>query len=493
MIAQSSIKSVIDKASLQYRRCWITLRKVKLLDVKRIFGKDFLNFQPTLCQALLQLEKTYQTIAWEKEGFIQRKRDLSETWFNQRMKTLARYQEAIEKCIYIGKSLGDSFAWIFYEHERALLIEHLKHEELSHLPSGLGAVGELAFVKNVQGFGRCLVIYHGITTFLRLGDVSFYDFSSRKVVDLGELKTRQIDKEHVEVTVVFAGWQPEKPTMPIGQAGPIPAGNDVPTKRPLLANLSPKMKGRLGRQLRAMATSLGRRDKEPDREASMNIGIHIEELRQLYSKLKTSRFVYQRVGPGLLLMAYRNRSQSLSSKLIGRSRINIDKSLAEVPGYVRSILDETRSDNVLYNSSFYYDSHGRALSLAGTVPVFWWPLQIDFIRAVIFQDVFVITIFNPLYLLAKLERIGWKAEHDTETGIYTLTKEGYGSNMRMENFSYFMKLIQNYLFREEAVVDIINDAFATMGKEDLPTNTRIELHVQQVFGSDPKLSGHETA
>jgi len=221
--------------------------------------------------------------------------------------------------------------------------------------------------------------------------------------------------------------------------------------------------------------------------------VQIEELKQLYSKLKTSRFVYQKVGPGLLLMAYRSRPQSLSAKLMGRSRINLDKRLNEVQDNVRSILDQTRSDNIIYNSSFYYDSRGRALSLAGTVPVFWWPLDIEFIRAVIFQDVFVITIFNPLHLVKKLENIGWKAEHNAENGVYIVTKEGDGSNTRMENFSYFMKLIQNYLFREEAVVDVINNTFATMAQEGLPANTRIELHIQQVFGSDPKLSGHVTA
>jgi hypothetical protein len=490
MITQRIVTLAIDNADLQYQRCWDTLSKVKLLDTKRSFGSEFLDFQPLLCQALLQLEKTYHTIAKEKERLIQRKSDLSEMWFNRRMKTLGRYQEAIEKCIYIGKALGDSFAWIFYENEMPLLVEHLKHEELSHLPSGIGAAGELAFVKEAQGFGKCLIIYHGITTFLRLGDVSFFDFSSRRIVDLGELKTRKIDEEHLGVTVVFAGWRPEKPSMSIEQTQGISKKNDVSPTQPLLADLPSKMKDRLGRQLKNMAISLNQRNKKPDNEKSTSAGLHIEELTQLYSKLKVSSFVFQKVGPGLLLMGYRNRPQSLSAKLLGKSRTNLEKMLREVKANIYSILDQTRSDNLIYNGMFYYDIHGRAFSLLGTIPLFWWPLDLEFIKAVMFQDVIIFTIFNPLHFIKKLENTGWLVEHNGETEEYTVTRMNNGSGSQLENFGYFIKLIQNYLFKEEGVVEVINNTYATITEEGLQANTRVEIHLQQVFGIDPKLVGY---
>lgn len=480
MITQSNIKSLIDKVSEKYQQCWIMLRRIKMLEGNQTLENDILNFQPVLCKAMLQLEKVHQTIAQEKESLIQKKRDLSIAWFNRRMKTLARYQDALEKCLCIGKALGDSFAWIFYENERHLLVEHLKHDEVLHLPSGIGGIGEMAFIEKAQGLGKCLIIYHGITTFLRLGDVSFFDFSSGRIVDLGELKTRQIDNENVEVTIVFAGWQPEKPSMPIWQENPT-LGTNSSQLHPLLTDLPTKMKSRLGRQLRAMASSLSQRDKKPDREKAMNGQMHIEELNQLYLKLKTSRFIYQKAGSGLLLMGYRNRAQSLSAKLVGRSQISLEKKLGDFQNNVYTILDQTEKDNIIYRSLFYYDEQGKVASLAGTVPVFWWPLDIEFIKAVIFQDVVIITIFNPIHFIKKLKDSGWKTERSEATGAYTAIQETMSPKMKIENFSYFMKLIQNHLFREEAVVEIINDAIGTIGQESLPANIKVELSIQQFF------------
>jgi len=484
MVSKDSIIVVLDKAAIRYQQCWRILRKIKQADDKEDFAKNILEFQPVLCKALLKLEKVYQTIAQEKEYFIQKKSKLSASWFNQRMKTLSGYQKAIEKCIYLGKALGDSFAWIFYEDERPLLDEHLKHEELSHLPSGIGAVGELAFIKNVKSMGNCLIIYHGITTFLRLGDVSLFDFSSQKVTAIGELKTRQVDKKHVEVTIILAGWQPQRNE----QSNLVSGENSIPGKSSLLIDLPPKMKERLGRQLKNISVSLDKRNKKPDNQKSMSVQIHINELNQLYTKLKPYRFEYQKVGPGLLLMAYRNRPQPLSSRLLGRSQANSNKKLKEFPNKVHSIIDQTRNDNSLYHSSFYYDSSGRAFGLKGTTPLLWWPLNINLIRAIIFQDIFIITIFNPVHLIKKLESIGWKVEQNAENGTYLVTKENNGTELRIEYFSYFMKLIQNYLFREEVIVNVIGDTAKTVDQEGLPPYTRVVMNIQQFFRREPNIT-----
>ena len=94
--------------------------------------------------------------------------------------------------IAIGRSLGDSFAWFFYHSERKHLEEHLKHERQLHMPPGIGGIGELEFLDKTRVIDNHLVIYHGTTTFLRIGDVSFLDMKTLRLTAIGELKTKEI-------------------------------------------------------------------------------------------------------------------------------------------------------------------------------------------------------------------------------------------------------------------------------------------------------------
>ena len=58
------------------------------------------------------------------------------------------------------------------------------------MPPGFGGIGETMFMKNVRMFGEYMVIYHGMTTILRIGDITFIDLKKLKVAGIGEIKGR---------------------------------------------------------------------------------------------------------------------------------------------------------------------------------------------------------------------------------------------------------------------------------------------------------------
>lgn len=52
------------------------------------------------------------------------------------MKLLDGYQRVINATIFIGKRLGDAFAWLFYGDERERLPEHYKRPRQPYFSQG---------------------------------------------------------------------------------------------------------------------------------------------------------------------------------------------------------------------------------------------------------------------------------------------------------------------------------------------------------------------
>ena len=489
MINKNDVKTVIELASKTYENCWEMLAELKAFNSKQDFPDGLLNFQSMLCKVMLNLEKVYLSISREKKGLVARKAYLTNKWFLQRMKSLHDYQVAIEKCTYIGKSLGNSFVWIFYRNEGDLLIEHLKHEEISHLPTGIGGIGELGFITNIKRIGDCFIIYHGITTILRHGDISLYDIKKRKIIALGDLKTKPDGEHCVLVKILLVGLS-IKDVNSINKSIHISSPKELPRTgtNDVITTLPSQFKERLSRQLSNMSSSLIEREKISSFEQSSFIDDNMSKLNQIYKNLKTSKFVYEIADPSLLLGAYKNPTQPLSSKLMGRAEVSQVK-FKGIEEKITSILDNTRSDNSLYFSPFYYRDDGSIINLPGTVPLFWWPLDNELIKAIIFYDVIIFTLFNPLHLIKKLEVMGFKTKGNIRENTFSLSKEIGRLNLNVEQCMFFIRLIQNNLLKEESVVDIINNIEKTIEGQTSPNNARnvIGIKLQQSFISPTEM------
>lgn len=203
MTNKHEVVKLIDETELIYCKCWDVLCSLK--GKKPFAVKEILEFQFILGNALYNLSKKYRNIFQAERIIIQEKNKLSPEWFKKRLKKLSEYKQAINNTIAIGKSIGDGFAWFFYQKERKCLVEHLriKHNKNLHMPPGLGGIGELEFVKNIKGLEGHLTIYHGTTNLLRIGDISFINLETLELTALGEIKTQRVDGNTIKIKLAL--------------------------------------------------------------------------------------------------------------------------------------------------------------------------------------------------------------------------------------------------------------------------------------------------
>lgn len=150
MVSEKQVINAIDAADVHFLWCWERLQKLKRRDIDR---QDLIDFQVRLATAVARLDQTYRLIKAEQERVISGKARYGQAWFTARMRKLDLYLKAVKEALGIGRSLGDGFAWIFYEGEAALLEVHAREQRQLLLPPSVGGIGERAFIEKLQGVG----------------------------------------------------------------------------------------------------------------------------------------------------------------------------------------------------------------------------------------------------------------------------------------------------------------------------------------------------
>lgn len=169
MMTRAEVRDAVDLSARSFEQCLslLAMQRAKVLEHD---GLQLTEFQPTLADALSRLSGVYRQLAAEKELRIRAKKRLAPAWFIHRMRFLSSEQEIVCRAIRIGRSIGDAFAWFFYQNDRTLLAEHLKEPEQLLIPEGVGGFAELEMVRRMPVLHGHFVLYHGITSILRLGD-----------------------------------------------------------------------------------------------------------------------------------------------------------------------------------------------------------------------------------------------------------------------------------------------------------------------------------
>jgi len=475
MVSRATVKALVDETEAKYEKCWETLSRLRKPEspAGADLFEDILKFQPTLARALYDLSEMYRTLHQEKRTMVAKKERLSPEWFKKRLKTLDGYQEVLKAVLTIGKRLGDAFAWLFYRRDRGYLPAHHKHEGQLHLPPGVGGLGELKFIENVRMVKGHLVLYHGITTFLRVGDVSFINLEDMSLTAVGELKTKQVAVKELSITIEIIG--PKKETMLLfedARANPAPERtDDGPTSLPLPQNIRAK----LNRQM----TSIGESFKLPDPNIGMDLEseYHIGKLETFCKELKPSSFTFKKIGDGLLMAGIRIRKRTLSSKIMGPYRVNLSERIHGVEEETQRILDKESTENELWISSFN-DATSEYRLTPGMVPLFWWPLDLGVIRGLLFHDAFLFSVYNPAHLIAKLRGAGFEVEFLKGQRGLKVEKTLGDKTIAVENFTYFIHLVTEQFFDEKAVVESLVRFSERAESEAVPPFTRVEMQIE---------------
>jgi hypothetical protein len=363
-IGLREVRKAIDRAESNFRSCWKML--VGLKDRPPNVTPRLREFQPTLAESLYELEETYRKVVEYRDWLIGRKRGRADVWTIKRLRLLDRYRTALEETMAIGKSIGDAFAWLFYHNSPDILRKHVQRPGTRHFPTGVGGRGEVEFIRHARAEGH-LLLHHSITTFLRVGDVSFVDPRTWSVTGLGELKSHTSRPGEVNISLVaIANTATDLPRL-LTVPGALQQGSRR-TRPPS----PPGFDKRLRQQTSQMSATLAR--QEAGANSEFFNGYHVEELAKLARDVLKRSVAYSRVGPGVVLLASRPyRGSTLSSRLLtnqtGESIVSRFKLL---PDIVRSTCDPQSAEN-----SVAFSELTTTFSWGG-LPFFWWPVDACF-------------------------------------------------------------------------------------------------------------------
>jgi hypothetical protein len=469
-ISEKIIKRGFAKAEQTFDYCWNVLHDLKRMSIKeKDFTDRFIKFQERLAETILMLHEIREEIIVEEKSRVQNKSKYNFKWFKQRMKDLSIYKSGIDKIVNIAKALGDAYAYFFYQFDLDWLEEHLSHQRVINSAAGIGEKGEVEFLKKIKQIDGQFVIYHGITNILRYGDFSFIDLKQFKVVQIGELKTKKIDDNTLQLSLSLLKHKRIK----------------VTNHTPFLKDSDLK-KNRRGRQMLGIIKFL-ENTKKTERNINVNVTteFYFKDMNLLYKNTKTNSTKTRQVSKGLAFSASKFGKSSLFNKIFLRNPTSVvTKETSQIQGTVIKLMKPESKNNSCIINQMLYDWDFSDKSAPGTVPIFWYPLNIELLRKLYFVEYYIIALFNPAYLIEDVQDLGFIVESK-----YCANTNMAEPKYFIQRFDRFISYITDHLQTESFVIDCIKEIQKHPEKEKVTTflvkpQQRIRLHDPNLYNDN---------
>jgi hypothetical protein len=476
MLRSRQIECGILEAEQQFKDCWsklLTLRgdeadKTELLEV-------VLSFQPTLGKALFKVESLYQKVCQEGRELVARRDKLTRKGVRRRLHTLNGFKHLLKQCADVGKALGDAYAWCFYQDERELLRKHREQEPNPHPPTGIGGIGEIEFVTRLPKYGNYLVIAHSTTTFLRLGDVSLIDPETFRVAGIGELKTCESGTSGMDVTIILVGPNLAKENLPeiTSNAG----DKSKPEAKPL----PPRLQERLNRQLSRIKESFKPKASDGMVGSHKAVGdFHHAKLGELYAHCSKAGWGYLKADRGLLLVGIPRDGETLYARLTAKLAAKRTFKRLRINEAARTIVDKALPDNSIRIDWVHYRARQRYVLESEMRPLFWWPLPLGVIEALLFKHFAVMTLYNPAFLIADLRSAGVEVTSN-EGGAIRIWKQAGEKRFEVCGISYFLRLVQSELLSDKAIAAVIQHMVQSAEAAGFQRSATVSLDLNFLF------------
>lgn len=486
---QQQIRKLVNDAEADFRQCWAILGTLKATPDSRLA-----EFQPLLTGAMASLERAHRRIAKERQTLITERNRLQRERFVREQRRLDAQQKVLRSALGIGFSLGDAFVWFWYQFDSPLLTEHAKCARQTLPPGGAGGQIELAAAIALQpaiASARFLVLAHGTTTILRLGDVSLIDMRTWRVAAVGEIKSSPAENGIQQAQVVFRGHRARFRIKDLQEALNKAADEDRQGDakhgfadtdesitelvrgarepyRPL--DLPPKMASRFKRQQRRLSASLETAQHAEDGHvlrADVEMKTHrYAALDAVVRGAKAGSAFATHAEDGLALVAIRCRGRTLHSRLV--HWVNIAKEVERSSQPVETVLKTVVPGsvwNTIILGGIHYGNDDLPLLDAGAMPLAWWPIDGSTAEAVLLQDVCVLTAWNPASLLERFKSAGFEVTFEPNQGKLTLSRTTGNARRTMYDTGFIPNLIRHSLLSESEVVRMIEQFF-----ERVPTD-----------------------
>ena len=476
LINPENVKRVISSAEKSLKGCWAKLILFQNREVsKKEQFEALISFQPELLSTLVELESYYNEVC-EMERNLTAKKAIVQGIYKDEMERIARYKKLLDAIIDVGKSLGDAFAWLFYLNNRNLLKKHYEHQFVPRLPTRIGGKGEVEFIRNCQMFGHYFVLSHSITTFLREGDMSLIGPGSHQVAAIGELKTEKISETELATSIYFLGGRKLPKNMLPKISKKPQTGSD--SKETWDANFVERLKKQIGTMKKFFEKS--KPVKIPEK---LKMSLAPAKLERLFNKSSADDWGHVQVGRGLFLIGIKFEDCSWADQVTKgppNEGAAYKQNLNRVKLQAREIVNNNLPDNGLIIGSMFYPGEGRYELGLKMRPLFWWPLSAEVREAIIFKRMWIMTLYNPAFLIKALRESGFDVLFKKSGGLQVSKKFGAG-HMHIVGVSYLYEMIQTHLFSEETIVTMLKKSVEKVEKAKIKKTTYVDLDFDFAF------------
>ncbi len=459
-VSKNEIIKIIDDVEKDYLLCWEMLKKIMYdkFDINNI-----IKFQPTLANAIYKADQLHYTFCKEEKYLIKQKHRYNHNWFKNKMNKLKNYKINIANIIDIGKCIGDGYMWIFYKNDTEKIESYSKSPKVSHMSNGLGTLGEIEFIKSNPFFNGMLVLYHGISNFLNIGDVSLYSVQYKKIVAIGEIKTKK--ESDTKITVGIDFLSKVKFNLNETENGSINRNKEYDNY----------IVERLNRQLTNMENVLNSKEMENNIDRC-NTQYYYKNLENVCKKSTKNKVGIEKCCNSLYLICVDNTINSLSDTIeshrsLGKliDTINLDK--------IKQIINEDSK----YNSLRLFEIVLQYRY--GQVPLIHWDVDIDVLKDIVFKKKYVMSLVNQSEFVEYFVKQGYSVEIDGKHNIkfYKVIKDGYVKSL--ENMQTYLKLLGYSLMSIEDIFSTIEESNGIVEEKiisgEIPLNAKVEFKVVQ--------------
>lgn len=430
------IKSEFKLAEENLEFCWDVLTDLKNLSVKdNSFIGRLLIFQEKLATTIFRLQSIRNNIILEEKNYITNKTNYNNEWFRSKMKLLSTFKKGIDSVVNMSKSIGDAFAYFFYQFDEELLSKHLNHQRIINNSADIGKRGELEFIKNIKHIEGHFTLFHDMTNILRYGDFSFINLKTLKIEKIGELKTKKVDSQTLNLSLTFFKRK------------------DFITKTETVKD-SELEKTRNGRQILGMVNFLIPDNNENDLKKKLYNPTYTKELESLLNSSKKYEGNFVQVSDGLAFISLKSKKSSLFKKIFYTDfkKNGLDEKFKlNYIEIVKNLVKKDSENNTIIIGQLLYNPDLTDKNTPGTVPLFWHPLKNNLLKQMYFLDTVVISLFNPIHLIEKIEKLGYYVDSKYANKKSEEIKPQKG----IERFDLFISYIINFLMTESFVIETI--------------------------------------
>ena len=451
LISENEVKDVIDRAEKSFNECFDMLLDFRHARDSMI--NAFREFQPKLAECLYNLMTFSQELQKEKAELISTKANYDRAVFTKIMKTNAKYLNVIKKAIEIGKDLGDAFAWFFFRNNRDELEKHFNHEPTGLYVSGIGGKGELEFIKNNTLIDGFYVLYHGITTMLRIGDYSLYDFHNG-IIGVVELKTKKIENTLNISAAVTSKCEVHASSEKLQGKSFKERTSDIKQDFP-----------RIERQLKEHDELLKKTKSDISADHFTSYEHSIVDL------LHPDSPVVLNSDNSLLLLGVWNKSNSLFDILFKED----DDYTLPTDKMEQKVFD-LMTPSSPYNMMFIGELNITINQFS--IPILWWDIDDKTCRDLYFKKLEITTMFNPAKLIQFFLDDGFSVTTASSLDKFEIYKMIDNKKISIEHFDTICQLITKTIMKTKDVYSFIKEVMEANYDEGMPIAKKIEMHIR---------------